>query len=132
MNRGDLVRLSLDVDDVTTVEARAGLYQGSTKYFLITLKTGTGATLFAELNDSTGAQTVDLGITPANGVANDILAYTDTDGTPHVIVDGVEIDITAITKKLTTDAHKIMFDVLALATAARVMSVDWIKYRRAV
>lgn len=129
--RGDVARFKGSVNNVADVEITFGLYQGATKYFIVSLKTGTGSTLYAELNDGSGAQTMDLEITPVNDVENDITVYTDSDGTPHVVVDGTEIDISGtITKKVATDLHKARFDVKTLTTAARVLSMSWLKERR--
>lgn len=131
-NRGDRVRFSLAIDDVTTVKFTCGLHIAANKFVLVSLNTAVDANLHLDIDDTTGPETEDLGITPVNATALDIEIWTDADGTPHVSVDGTEIVLTGITLKMTADAHKILWDVETLTTAARVLSVDWIKYKRAV
>jgi len=131
-SRGDRCRSNWNCLDDSSVKARFGMYNASTRYMLVTLDTSRDGNLYFEINDGTGAETEDLGIAVVGGDDKDITIWSDADGTPHVAIDGTEIVLTTITNKMHTNAHKYFWDVETLTTAARELTVSWLKYKRAV
>ena len=121
----------LNIDDITTVLFDLGFFIDANNHVLLQFNSATDTNLMLQVTEASAAERIDTGIPPVNGVDLKIKIIIDALGVPVLYINDVLIDTSALTKVMTAAAHKSHWLVTALTTAARVLTVSYVKIAQA-
>lgn len=127
IGRGGLARLRMGPDSDSNSAFKFGLEAPGTRHLFVTFDTDVDGNLHVELNDGSGAETVDTGIA-FFGQTLDVKFLVGADGTPTVEINGTEIDLSTLTKVVANFNHAPTWQVTTRTTAAKALSASWYKF----
>lgn len=107
---------------VAGVEALLGFINAASDTIALVLDTATSPNFAIRLDDGT-SEDVDTGIEAVAGDTYEVDIKIAVDGTPTITIDGVAVDLSSSTKKMTANAHTMEYSVKALAAASKVLTV---------
>lgn len=130
--RGDYIRGSFQFEDGWEAEGRFGFYLSETRHFLVTYDDSVDNHLRVSLADNGAPVLLDLGYELGPAETVDLQLWTDDDGTPHVAINGTELDISALTGKMDVFGKRAMWEVTAEQNHSVELRAQYFKYRAAI